>query len=233
LVGTLQQPGVGAVSCLYHGVAAGGIWTRLAGLRINAHFLPNVIVALSCGLARPCFGVGIALSRDTLRRIGGFHAFVDQLWEDYAIGEAVRGLGHTVVVPSFALGHVFADRTAREFFAAELRAARTIKGLDPHGYAGSFITHPFALALIAAALGAGSPAIAVMLLAFACRIAVCCCIERRFGAPATSYLLLPVLLPLRDLLSFAVQVASYFGSTVVWRGQRYRLSNRTLVADPG
>jgi ceramide glucosyltransferase len=225
LVGALQQPGVGAVTCLYHGVAAGGIWARLAALRINANFLPSVIVALRYGLARPCFGVSIALSRETLRRIGGFDAFADRLWEDYAIGEAIRGLGSTVAVPCFALGHVFAEGSAQEFFATELRAARTIRDLTPHGHAGSFLTHPFALALVSAGLGAGSPAIAVMLAALACRIAVCRCIEHRFGAKEESYLLLP----LRDLLSFAVQVASYFGSTVTWRGRRYRLSNRRLI----
>ena len=229
MVGALQQPGVGAVTCLYHGVAAGGLWTRLAALRINAHFLPGVVVALSSELARPCFGAGMALSRETLRHIGGFAAFADELCDDYAIGEAVRGLGARVAVSNFALGHVYADGSALEFFDAELRAARTIKELTPHGYAGSFLTHPFALALIAAGLGAGSPAIAMALLALAGRIAVCRCIEHRFGAQENSYLLLP----LRDLLSFAVQVAGFFGSTVTWRGQRYRLSDGTLAADSG
>jgi ceramide glucosyltransferase len=225
MVGALQRPGVGAVTCLFHGLAVDGIWARLSALHINAHFLPNVIVALSSNLAQPCFGVGMALTRETLRRIGGFHAFVDRLWEDYAIGEAVRGLGRTVAVSSFALGHVFANHTARDFFAAELRAARTIRGLDPHGYAGSFVTHPLALALIAAGLGAGTSAIAVVLLAFASRVLLCRSVEQRFDTDATSYLLLP----LRDLLSFAIQVASYFGSTVTWRGHRYRLSDRRLI----
>jgi len=225
MVATLQRPGVGAVTCLYHGVTGGGLWARLASLRINAHFLPNVMVALGAELAEPCFGAGLALSRNILERIGGFHAFADELWDDYAIGEAIRNFGATVAVTSFALGHVYTDRSARELFTAELRAARTIKNLEPQGYAGSVITHPFALALVAAGLGAGSPALATMLAAFVCRIVVCRCIEQRFEAPATSYLLLP----LRDVLSFVVHVASYFGSSVTWRGQRYRLSDRTLI----
>ena len=228
MVGTLQQPGVGAVTCLSHAVAAGGLWARLATLRINADFLPKVIFALTFRLEQPCFGYSIALTRETLHRIGGLHAFADKLWEDYAIGEAIRELGDTVAVPSFALGHVFAERSVRDFFANELRAARTIKGINPHGYAGSVITHPFALALIAAGLGGGTPALVVALTALACRIALFRGIERRFGCEPTPYLLLPV----RELCDFIIYVVSYCGSTVTWRGRRYRLSRRVLVADP-
>ena len=228
MVGTLQRPGVGAVTCLSHAVAAGGLWARLATLRVNADFLPKVIFALTFRLEQPCFGYSIALTRETLHRIGGLHAFADKLWEDYAIGEAIRELGGTVVVPSFALGHVFAERSAWDFFANELRAARTIKGINPHGHAGSIITHPFALALIAAGLGAGTSALAVALTALACRIVLFRGIERRFGCEATPYLLLP----LRELCDFVIYVVSYCGSTVTWRGRRYRLSRRLLVADP-
>ena len=72
VVAELQKPGVGAVTCLYRGVSSGGFWANLSALEIDCHFLPNVIVGLSFGLARPCFGATIALSRDTLERIGGF-----------------------------------------------------------------------------------------------------------------------------------------------------------------
>jgi len=228
MVGSLQQPGVGAVTCLAHAVAAHGLWARLATLRVNADFLPKVVFALTFGLEQPCFGYSIALTRDTLDRIGGLQAFADKLWEDYAIGEAIRELGHTVEVPSFALGHVFAERSARDFFANELRAARTIKGINPRGHAGTVITHPFALALIAVGLGAGTLALAVAFAALACRIALFRGIKRRFGCEATPYLLLPV----RELCDFAIYVMSYFGSTVTWRGRRYRVSRRLLVADP-
>src|SRR5262249_34657326 len=43
----LQQPRVGAVTCLYHGVAHSGPWSQLGALFINAHFLPSVVLGLS------------------------------------------------------------------------------------------------------------------------------------------------------------------------------------------
>ncbi len=228
VIGELQRPGVGAVTCLYHGVAVGGLWARLAAMGINTHFLPNVIVALATGLGEPCFGATIALSHDTLRRIGGFRAFSDHLSDDYAIGQAVRELGLDVAVPPFALGHVCSDGSAYQLLAAQIRYARTIKSIDPAGYVGAVISHPFPLALAAALLGGGGHALALAAIALTCRMALCWRMERQFAARAGSYLLVP----LHDLMSFAVYVASFFGTTVKWRGNRHRVVDDTLLADP-
>ena len=228
VIGELQQPGVGAVTCLYRGVAVGGLWARLAAMGINTHFLPNVIVALTTGLGEPCFGATIALSHDTLRSIGGFRAFADHLWDDYAIGQAVRELGFKVAVPAFALGHVCSDSSANQLLGAQIRAARTIKSIDLTGHLGAIISHPMPLALIAALLGGGGHALALAAIALTCRLALFWQMERQFAARAGSYLLVPV----RDLLSFAVYVSSFFGATVKWRGNSYRVVDDTLLADP-
>jgi len=93
VVSALSAPNVGLVTALYRGFPDAGIWSRLSAASINEHFLPSVLVGLELGLAKPCFGATIALSTDTLQRIGGLGAFVVKLADDYAIGEAVRGLG--------------------------------------------------------------------------------------------------------------------------------------------
>jgi ceramide glucosyltransferase len=229
VVGELHESGVGAVTCLYTGIAKGGLWARLSAMGINFQFLPNAIVALRLGLGRPCFGATIAIKRDTLDEIGGLARFADRLWDDYAIGEAVRAAGHRVAVPSLTVGHICADRSARDLFARELRFARTIGRIDPLGHAGAVITYPFALALLAILFGGGQTAVVLALVAFACRAALARCIARRFAAVSAPYWLLP----LRDLAAFAVHILSFFGGTVVWRGQRYRIdSNGTLLPVP-
>ena len=38
------------------------------------------------------------------------------------------------------------------------------------------------------------------------------------------------LLPLRDAMSLVVWVASYFGKTVMWRGEKFLLTNGTIKA---
>src|SRR5262249_54106814 len=80
IAGALEQPGVGLVTTLYRGLpGVGGLWSRLATMAINHHFLPSVLVGLALGRADPCFGATIALRRETLGRIGGFEAFVNHL----------------------------------------------------------------------------------------------------------------------------------------------------------
>src|SRR6476659_7339752 len=87
----LDEPGVGAVTCLYYGVPVAGMWSSLSALAINAHFLPGVVFGSALGLARPCFGSTLALRRQTLGEIGGFIAFVDCLADDYAMGVVASG----------------------------------------------------------------------------------------------------------------------------------------------
>jgi ceramide glucosyltransferase len=165
------------------------------------------------------------MSRDMLHRIGGISAFADHLFDDYAIGEAVRATGYSVGVASFAVAHVYQEQTARALFASQLRLACTIKGIDPIGHSGSIITHPFALALLAFLLGGGEQALALAIAALACRVALWWCMQQRFGARTNDY----VLIPMRELLAFGFYVASFFVATVSWRGQRYRLSDHSLI----
>lgn len=224
----LNRPGVGAVTCLYHGVPGSpGIWSRLSALSTNTHFLPNAITALTFGLAHPCFGSTIAVRRETLEQIGGFAAFADCLADDYAVGEAVRAAGYEIAVPPFSVGHVSFETSWRGLMGQHIRAAKTIKGIDPIGYFGAIITNPFALAVIAAILGSDD-ALLVAAAAIVCRTLLCLAVERTFQLERQQYWLIPVW----DLVEFAIFVASFFGGKISWRGYRYRLMpDGTLLQD--
>jgi ceramide glucosyltransferase len=222
------QQGVGGVTCLYHGVPAGGFWAKLSALAINAHFLPSVLIGLRLGLATPCFGSTIAFRRADLEAIGGFAAFSDVLADDYAIGAALRAKGLKITVPRFLVGHTCSESSFAEVWRHELRWARTIRTVDPWGYAGSGVTHPFAFALLAVAAGAPVQGLALAILAIACRIVLLHVIVRNHGLLSPAYWLVP----LRDLLSFATFVWSFCGYGVTWRGERYRVLRRgDLTAD--
>ena len=152
LAGALAEARVGAVTCLYRGQAGGGFWSRLSAMAVNDHFLPETILGLALGLARPCLGSTIALKRETLSRIGGFETAANQLADDYAIGKAVREAGLRIVLPPMLVAHSSEEKSLSEVVRHELRWARTIFTVDPVGYVMSGVTHPLPLALIGAAL---------------------------------------------------------------------------------
>jgi ceramide glucosyltransferase len=215
----LEQPGVGAVTCLYGGEGAVGVWSDVCALGLTSHFLPNAVVGLELGRARPCFGALIALRRDTLAAIGGFEAFADVLADDYAIGTAVRAHGKVVSVPPLAVLHRCDEATVAALWAHELRWARTVMSLDPAGWLGSAVTHPLPFALLAFALGGGRPALGLAIAAIVCRIVLALRVGAAFALPVPA---LP-LVPLRDLLTFAVFVASFLGRGVTWKNQDYEM----------
>lgn len=227
VVGELQRPGVGLVTCLYHSIADGTIAPQLARLAHDTHFLPNAVTAIQLGLASPCFGSTIALRLETLDRIGGFQAFADCLADDFAIGEAVTDTGEKIAIPAFSVGHACRQKTLAEVIRDDVRSARTIRAIDPLGHFGALITHPLPFALTGLALGAAEAPLMIGM-ALICRTALCVCVERVFDVPRHPYWLIPV----RDLLSFGIHVASFFGNAVAWRGHRYRvLDDGRLIED--
>jgi len=217
LISELTRPGVGAVTCLYHGVPLGSVWSRLSALGIDSHFLPSVAVGIGLGLAKPCFGSTIALRRDTLNAIGSFHALADDLADDYLLGAAVRDLGLRVAVTSFTIGHACNERSVGDLLRQELRWVRTIRQLDAVGHAGSVVSHPLPLALFAFCLNPGPAAASAVAAAILLRMALCLAVKQAFGLRGQVYGLSPV----RDLLSFGIFVASFFGRGVSWRGHSY------------
>jgi ceramide glucosyltransferase len=197
-------------------------------MAIDHHFLPNVLVGLRLGLAQPCFGSTIALTRETLDRIGGFAPFANQLADDYAIGKAVRELGLRVAVPPMIVDHVCSEQTWSGLVGHELRWTRTIRLIDPAGHAGSIVTHPFPFALAAVGLnGLDAIGLVIIGLALVCRALAPVQISRMRGSGGGSFWLTPF----RDLLSVAIFLASFLPGRVTWRGQRFAVrSDGTLTS---
>jgi len=220
LLAALGEPGVGAVSCLYHGRGDAGPWSRFCAAGISYQFLPGAAFGVVTGLARPCMGSTVALRRETLDRIGGFAAFADTLADDYAIGEAVRALGLEVRVPPMLVAHVCDETSLGAVWRHELRWAATVRGVAPAAYAASIVSLPLPLALVGAGLAPGPVAAVLVLAALAARLLVFRVVDagvRDAAVPAW-------LLPARDLFGFAVFVASFFVRSVDWRRGRLRMA---------
>jgi ceramide glucosyltransferase len=227
----LHDPLNGAVTCLYKGVATGAKWSELGALNINFGFLPSALVAESLGLGGGCFGATIALRRQTLERIGGLARLRDELADDHRIGEEVRALGLAVVLSPYIVEARVSEPSFASLWQHELRWARTVRAVAPAGFAGSILAHPVAIASIGlVTTGFGLTTCTFLVISCALRWASARLIADALGlSPAK-----PWLLPVRDVLSFGVFVASFFGRTVFWRDQVFRVeASGRMTADEG
>jgi len=227
IVGELQRPGVGLVTCVYRGQPDPGFWPRLSAMATDYQFLPSVVIGLALGLARPCFGQTIAMRRETLEKIGGFGPLVRHLAEDHAIGEAVRKAGMRVAIPPFAISHACAESSLTALVTHELRWGRTIRAVDPAGHLGSVLIHPFALALVAVPLSGFAPwSWPIAAGALVSRLALKLRVDHVLRKPPGGVWLLP----LWDLASLGIFAATFFSRRVTWRGHRFDVDGKGFLS---
>lgn len=227
VIGELQKPGVGLVTCAYRGQPDPGFWPRLSAKATNYQFLPGVVTGLALGLARPCFGQTIAMRRDTLDRIGGFEPFARHLAEDHAIGEAVRMIGEKVVIPPFTVSHACVETSASQLIAHELRWSRTIRSVHPLGHLGSALIHPLAFALLTVVLSGGATwACSLALMAMLTRLGLKLLADRALRQKRRDLWLLP----LWDIVAFVIFVASFCSSRVTWRGLSFQVDGDGMLS---
>lgn len=214
VVAALNQPGVGAVTCVYAGRGDSGFWSVMSAAMLSYHFLPGVLLSAALGAGDACMGSTIALRRETLDAIGGFDRFADILADDHAIGRAVRDLGMTVAIAPVVVMHGSTETSFTALAAHELRWAATVRDLRPLGHIGSTLLHPLPFALIGLSIQPGLFSSVIVLAALAIRQLSVGVIDRIVGQSTAPRWLMP----LRDILSFGIHIASLTVRRVDWRG---------------
>ena len=220
---------VGVVTTLYRAVAGRNLWSKLEALGISTDFMGGVLVAREMeGDIKFALGATMATRKSVLAQIGGFESLVDVLGDDYELGARAAAAGYEVVLSDVVVETALPDYLGSDFWQHQLRWARNIKDRRFAQYFGLIVTFGLAwgiLAVLAAprtwwtwvALGI----VTVM------RYAAVVVIGRRVLSDR-QVLADFWLVPVRDFVSLGVWLASFFGNTVVWRGQRFRLRDGKL-----
>lgn len=203
----LADPGVGIVTCLYRGRPADAFWAKLGAQFIDDWFAPSVRIAHAGGSRRFAFGATIALRRDTLTQIGGFASLSDRLADDFWLGELTRQAGLRTVLSDVVVTTDVTETRLTELWTHELRWLRTIRSLNPAGFAFTFITFTWPMLVVGVAL---SPTPVTFAMALAGMLARCV---------TAGTLAAALRAPLRDILLFAGWLQALRGTRVHWRDQ--------------
>ena len=228
----LMQPGVGLVSTLYTGLpATGSLAGALGAAQINHSFLPGALMARRLG-RQDCLGAIMALRRDTLARIGGLASLSDHLADDALLGQLVRDLGLRVELASAIPATTVPETRLSALIAHELRWMRTVKSVAPIGFVLGAMQYPlFWAALMVAAESDLAAAWVGFLAVWLIRGTLAELSDRRLHSTTR----LPMwCIPIRDMLSVAMILASYRSNRVAWRGKEYRVTPFSeAVLQPG
>lgn len=221
VVAEFADPSVGAVTCLYRGSAVGGLASRLGAMFINEWFLPSVLVALSFQDPRFCFGATMAVRRRALEAIGGFLVLSRYLADDHMLGKLVDELGLKVRLCPYIVENIVTEPDIGTLFRHELRWARTVRTVQPLGFALSFVTYAVPMSVlvsigIEASLDWDELSFLSIVAAVTLRMVMHFVVIRSLPLyqPADAWLV-----PLRDVFSFAVWAVSFLGRKVHWKDQ--------------
>ena len=214
------DPTLAVTTCPYRAVPGASFWSKLEAIGMNTEFLGGVLVARMLNGMDFALGPTIAARRDAIDAVGGWPYLQEFLAEDFVLGNEAAAKGLGVGLSSYVIEHRIGAQPLAKNFAHRLRWCRSTRRSRPAGYVGQLFTNPLPIALaLWAVLPATWPALLLTVL-----------LRAQAGhATAEQVLHDPLsrrewyLVPLQDLLSFAVWLAGFFGNTIDWRGETYRL----------
>ena len=216
----LADPQVGIVTCLYRGIPAGGLWTRVGALFIDTWFAPSVAVASRGGSSEFGFGATIALRADALRAIGGFEALKDRLADDFWLAELTRRQGLATILSDVVVGTDVTEHSLSALWQRERRWMQTIRSLNGPGYAFCFVTFTLPMLVLGLLLAPAWWNLAIAAVGLLARMLL-----HRRAAPAIS----PLLAPLRDGLLLLEWLSGFAGATTRWREHRLAVDQRSAA----
>jgi len=223
VVQPLEQANVGVVTCPYRSSPQGWV-TILEAIGTATDFHAGVLVSQQLEGIKFALGSTIVIRKDVLDAIGGFSAIADYLADDFQLGNLPARLGYKVVLSNYVVDHVLSTSTLTDSLQRQIRWGRCIRVSRPWGHLGLIFTYGTITSLLFLIATDGSVlGWVVLVITWLARLAMGWVVGVRCldDLVAKQFLWL---VPLRDLISFAIWCYSFWGNGVEWRGQRFKLT---------
>jgi ceramide glucosyltransferase len=218
IVGPLEDPSVGMVTCLYRG--SSDYWPgRWECLGVASAFAPTVLTAPLLGVNEFGLGATLLFRVADLQAIGGFEALANFVADDYQLGRRIARLGRRVVISKVAVQTWLSGRTWGEVWRHQVRWARTIRVSRRKEYSGLVLADASLWSFVALLAGARWAALSLFSLRLLVGLLVGGVVLRSREVARYFYLM-----PFRDLWGSAVWLWGLAGDTVEWRGASLRLT---------
>jgi ceramide glucosyltransferase len=233
VVAPFRDPSVGVVSCLYRGIAQNNLWAQLEAVGAASDFMAGALVADWKEGVTFALGASVTTTKSWLAKIGGYESLANLLADDYEIGNRAHQAGAKVLLSRELVWTMYPAQTARGFWEHQVRWARTIRLVRPASFLGLLFTHGLPLALLAAAVAPAAWIGAAYLLAYLVLRLLMAWLVGVWGLQDAVLRRKLWLVPLRDLLHFAVWLAAFTSNHIKWGGLEFELRHGQMIpADP-
>ena len=222
----LANPGRELASSLYVGRTGGGLAAQLDAVGKSVEMSGGILVAdMIEGGTRFALGVSMILRREAFAKAGGYEDLGQYYAEDFVLGQRLAAKGCGVRMANYVVRLMVLPQGWRASFRDQLRWMKSTRRSRPAGHLGTGLTYavPFGVLGLVWGMLAGHPVIGLLWLLATCvnrwvmaAVVLWALEDEQAGKPTLIY-------PLRDLLGFAVWVASYMGDTMQYHGGAYSL----------
>jgi ceramide glucosyltransferase len=219
----LAEEGVGLVTCLYRATEPPDFAALLEALGITGEFASGVLMARWLEGVKFALGSTMATSKAIVQKIGGLEVLADYLADDFMLGNLIADAGYEVRLSEHIVETAMSPVGFAGMMRHQLRWGRSTRISRPAGYLGLLLTYGTALALLLCLTDGFSNR---SLIALAVTLAIRMLAGWMIGVHWMGDRLLRRyfwLLPLRDLLSFAIWCLSLAGRRVEWRGRVFEV----------
>ncbi len=231
-----QDPAVGLVSNLIKGVGGRSIGARLENLHLNS-FVIGSVSFLDRFLGMPCvIGKSMLMRKDDLNLLGGLEKFKDILAEDFIIGREMSRVGKKVALSHHLVSNVNEFWSIKRFLNRHTRWGKIRWKIGGYKYFSELLANPVFISAIPN-LTSGFSRTTVSFTALIALIKVLgdSIIGRTLESLKNNDTFkkqspfIYFLTPIKDLIIGIIWFVPFVSSTVIWRGNRYRIGKDTSL----
>ncbi len=225
LVAPLQDPNVGAVTCLHVLAKDTTFIQKLQSVGMLSDFYPGIFVARELDGVKFALGPTIATTKGHLAGFGGYDAIGDRPAEDLHVGRLIAGQGYEVVLLPYTVKTDPDFQSLAEFVNKRLRWMTSMRHLRSWGHLGLIFTFGLPWAVAAILIHPTWTTAACYLSAYlAFRLAMTWLVGGWGMKQEGVWKQIPMIV-LWDAQAFVVWLISFLRRNIRWRGIDYRFQN--------
>jgi ceramide glucosyltransferase len=229
LVAPFVDPAVGVASCFYRAIAQNSFWAELEAVGTASDFFAGALVAEWKEGITFALGASVGTTKTWLAKIGGYEAIANLLADDYELGNRVHQAGGKVLLCREPVWTMYPAQGVKGFWDHQVRWARTVRLCRPASFIGLLFTHGLPWALLAAAVAPSASIAAAYLLAYVVLRSIMAWVVGIWGIHDDVLRRRFWLIPVRDLLNFAVWLAGFASNRVTWGGLEYVMKDGKMM----